>query len=199
MLVTQYLNPRLSGCLYQQAQPQLDPRQLVINDPPDAMRALNDQLMRQGIGSSYLTCLYGVLELRTGRVRMVRAGHTLPLISHADGSVEVIDDEGDFPLGLIEDTTFHAIERTLAPGARLCLYSDGITECENPTRDGEQFGLERLRTFLAAQARQPVAQATARFADVVREWAGPTARSFADDVSMLLIEYRGTVPPAPGE
>ena len=197
MIVTQYLNPRLSGCLYRQAQ--IDPRQLVINDPADAMRALNDQLLRQGIGSNYLTCLYGVLDLRNGRVRLVRAGHTLPLIGHADGSVEVIDDEGDFPLGLIEDTTFHVIERTLAPGARLCLYSDGITECENPARDGEQFGLERLRAFLAAQAHAPVAQATARFADVMREWAGQTTRSFADDVSMLLIEYSGPVPPAPGE
>ncbi|MFM2052933.1 MAG: hypothetical protein RL456_970 [Pseudomonadota bacterium] len=197
MIVTQYLNPRLSGCLYRQAR--LDHRQVVINDPADAMRALNDQLMRQGIGSSYLTCLYGVLDLRDGQVRMVRAGHTLPVVSHADGSIEVIDEEGDFPLGLIEDTDFHVIGFRLRPGSRLCLYSDGITECEGAGRGGEQYGLDRLCDFLRRHRPRPVAQVTGLFAEAMREWAGHASGPFADDVSMLLVEYQPQPATASGQ
>ena len=69
MIVTQYLNPRISGCLYQ---PQQLSSALVVNDPAATVRALNDQLMRQGIGSNYLTCIYGVLNRRTGKVRATR-------------------------------------------------------------------------------------------------------------------------------
>lgn len=187
MLVTQYLNPTLSGCLYRDTGHSA--RQGGFNDPADAMQALNDQLMRMGIGSSYLTCIYGVLDLRSGTVRLVRAGHTLPVVIDRDGRTEVLREEGDFPLGLIEGADFHSIELTLAPGARLCLYSDGITECEG--RDGEQYGLDRMMTFLHTANAQPVQSATQAFATEMHRWAGHTEGQFDDDVSLLLIEYVG--------
>jgi serine phosphatase RsbU (regulator of sigma subunit) len=80
------------------------------------------------------------------QIELINGGHVCPMIVRANGDVETVSD-GDMPVGLLEFARFHAILVTLAPGDRLVLLSDGISEAEDP--DGTQFGAEEMTQHLA--------------------------------------------------
>lgn len=93
----------------------------------------------------YFTLIYGVIDLTTGEGKLCQAGHPTPFIVTVDGSVRSAG-SGGAPVGLINHLSWADVSFSLAPGERLCLFSDGITECEN--RSGEQFGEARLQAWL---------------------------------------------------
>ena len=79
-------------------------------------------------------------------VELVNGGHVSPVIVHANGTVETLGD-GDLPVGLIEEATFHAQHAALAKGDRIVLLSDGISEAEDP--EGTQFGQAEMARHLS--------------------------------------------------
>jgi serine phosphatase RsbU (regulator of sigma subunit) len=86
--------------------------------------------------------------------------------------------DGDVPVGLLSDATFHAIPLTLPPGARLVLMSDGVTEAEDP--GGNQFVTTDMAPDLASpDPINAVFDAMRRFAQGVPP---------ADDCTMLVID-----------
>lgn len=83
-----------------------------------------------------------------------------------------------------EDATF-----TLRPGDRLCLYSDGITECENPQH--EQFGQARLESWLQRHVPSPLDAIFPALQEKLVGWRAEKQGdqvAMADDVSLLIIE-----------
>jgi phosphoserine phosphatase RsbU/P len=116
----------------------------------------------------------------------VRAGHTVPVIVRADGTTEILDEEGDMPVGLFDFADYHHLHCRLAPGDRLCLYADGVTECESPAE--VEYGVERLAAFLSAHQHDPLDALVHAFREAMRQWSGSDSDAFKDDVSMLLIE-----------
>jgi hypothetical protein len=88
--------------------------------------------------------------------------------------------------------------RGLQQGDRLCLYSDGISEqAQGPADSGEQFGTARLRDGLVSRGDLPPERAVEAVIDDLTGWA--ESMSFVDDVSIVLIEWRGgsAAPAAP--
>ena len=73
--------------------------------------------------------------------------------AEADGEVVELGTSG-LPLGLLSAAPFSVAHLDLEPGDLLCLYSDGITECEAP--DDEQYGMERFidssREFIGVES-----------------------------------------------
>ena len=193
MIVTQMLSPQFSGGIVQGAREA--PPGSPAASPAAVVQLLNTRLLEAGIGASYLTCIFGLLDQHSGRVRLVRAGHTLPVVVHPDGQVHAVE-EGDLPVGLFEAASYVDVELTLPLGARLCCYTDGVTECENP--QGEHYGLERLQAFLARTATQPAADMVRAFEHEIRHWAGGgEPADFQDDISMLVIEHVGSAGATP--
>ncbi len=75
----------------------------------------------------------------------VNAGQNPPLLRRADGSIERLGGTG-IALGMFEGSTYEAVETIVRSGDMLVLYSDGITEAENPAgQPFEESGLERVR------------------------------------------------------
>jgi len=70
----------------------------------------------------------------------------------------------------------------------LCLYSDGIIEQCDLAED-EQFGVERLRQSLSTRNGMAAEQVVGAVVDDLASWAGSEA--FIDDVSLVVIEWRG--------
>ena len=103
--------------------------------------------------TSYFTLIYGVIDPETGEGWLCQAGHPTPVIVNADSAVTSVGDGGP-PVGLIPDLSWEDVAFTLHPGDRLCLFSDGITECENVS--SEQFGTQRLERWLHEHGRLPV-------------------------------------------
>jgi sigma-B regulation protein RsbU (phosphoserine phosphatase) len=88
---------------------------------------------------------------------------------------------------MIDQASYEAHRLQLLPGARLFLYSDGITECVDAA--GREFGQPRLESLLGRQQGLPLATAGAELRQALLDWKGP-AEAFTDDVTFLALEYR---------
>jgi sigma-B regulation protein RsbU (phosphoserine phosphatase) len=154
--------------------------------PDMAAARLNQTILNEIRSDRYFTLGLGFLDLSTGRMRMVQAGHPHPLILRADGRIEMVG-SGGLPIGLGREATYSSFDVTFGPGDRMLIYSDGLPECTDP--DGmalEDAGLVRLVRENAALTGPDflagIEAGLARFAGT---------QAFPDDASAVLIDYRG--------
>ncbi|YCI31199.1 fused response regulator/phosphatase [Erwinia sp. PK3-005] len=138
---------------------------------------------------SYFTMVYGVLDLTSGEGRLCQAGHPTPLLVRANGEALAVG-EGGMPVGLMEGLSWDEQAFTLYPGDRLCLYSDGITECENPQH--QLFGLQRLEALLQQEAHTPLPELFPHVSTSLTAWQmqeESVAPAVTDDISLFVIEH----------
>ena len=152
-----------------------------VVSPADAIRELNSRF--QSKDDRYFTMIYGLIDIRTGRVRLAQAGHPSPVLIRTNGTLEVIGG-GGMPVGLWPKMDFDCPEFSVFPGDRLLVYSDGVTDCTNP--QGDPFGEDRLLTYLEKAASRPMDALLSGLDTEMRAWRG--AGDFGDDVSLLAIE-----------
>ncbi|HEX6590327.1 MAG TPA: PP2C family protein-serine/threonine phosphatase [Longimicrobiales bacterium] len=144
---------------------------------------LNTQICRHTPGSRFITLFYGVYTPATGALTYVNAGQNPPLLRRADGSIERLGGTG-IALGMFEHSTYDAITTSIGHGDLLVLYSDGVTEAENPAgQPFEEAGLERL---VAARG----GDAPAVFAPAILQAVEAHARDsrFTDDLTVLILK-----------
>ena len=156
--------------------------------PAGLVSALNDMMLDGPLTDVYLTMVYARLDFETHRLRLVQAGHPHPFLQRADGRIERVG-RGGLPVGVLEGARFDEIEVTLAPGDRLLIVSDGITDASGCR--GELLGEDGLRAIMQLNAPltghallESMCWSVAAFASGER----------ADDLSAVLIEH---LPPAP--
>src|SRR5919205_927308 len=98
----------------------------------------------------FVTCLYAILDPKSGSLRYANAGHDLPYLRHHGGSdAEELRARG-MPLGLMPNMPYEEKEAVLRVGDNALFYSDGLVEAHNPQR--EMFGFARLRALVAEHA-----------------------------------------------
>ena len=114
-------------------------------DPGVVLERVNEHLCPDMPAKMFVTCLYGVLDPTTGHFRFANAGHDLPYVKTAQGSVELR--ARGMPLGLMTGMKYEERETLLAPGDSLLLHSDGIVEAHDP--QGQMFGFPRLKELVA--------------------------------------------------
>ncbi|MDQ3484168.1 MAG: SpoIIE family protein phosphatase [Actinomycetota bacterium] len=149
-------------------------------DPAVVLERVNEHLCPDMPAKMFVTCLYGVLQPETGRFRFANAGHDLPYVKTAQGSVELR--ARGMPLGLMTGMEYEEKETVLAPGESLLLHSDGVVEAHD--QDGQMFGFPRLKQ---AVAHHPGGGELIELvlADL-REHTGPGAEQ-EDDITMLTL------------
>jgi sigma-B regulation protein RsbU (phosphoserine phosphatase) len=154
--------------------------------PNEVIEQLNAQFQMSADDSTYFTIVYGIFNIHTGMGSLTRAGHPTPLIIHANGETDRLDN-GGLPIGMVEDVQYENESFQLLAGSRICLYTDGITECER--HDGEQYGEDRLHAFLLEQQPHSLDQVLHQLQGVLEEWRGLARACFDDDVSILMLSY----------
>lgn len=161
-------------------------RFFVLRPPSEVARDLNDRLLADTGVEDYFTMAYATIDLRSGLVRMVQAGHPHPVIQRADGAIEFVG-QGGLPIGLLPQADYACFDLRLFPGDRMLLYSDGFTESEDGT--GEMLGEDGLVSMLKDQAGRggPEVLDDMFWSLSDREGGG----QMADDVSAVLLEYGG--------
>lgn len=154
--------------------------------PPDELAAaLNAVVLKELQTETYFTFAYADVDLVTGRVAMVQAGHPHPAVIRAGGRIDYLGN-GGLPVGLIDGASYERIEARLSPGDRLLILSDGMTEAVDPA--GVQLGQEGLSTIIARCHGLSGAAFLEGLCWHLGEYAGG---QFSDDVSGVLFEFHG--------
>ena len=112
----------------------------------DLAKRLNTQVVRHAPRSRFITLFVASYDARTGNLQFVNAGQTPPLLRRRNGAIERLA-TGGIALGMFEGSTYEAGHAHLEPGDAVIMYSDGITEAEDPA--GIPFDEEGLERTLA--------------------------------------------------
>jgi serine phosphatase RsbU (regulator of sigma subunit)/CHASE1-domain containing sensor protein/anti-sigma regulatory factor (Ser/Thr protein kinase) len=115
--------------------------------PGQVLEEANELMCAYIPPNTFVTCFYGVLEPKSGRLVYANAGHDLPYLRRRNDDTEEIRARG-MPLGLMPGMLYEEGEAVLAVGDDLLLYSDGLVEAHDPK--GEMFGFPRLQGLIEA-------------------------------------------------
>jgi GAF domain-containing protein len=148
-------------------------------------RAIDEAIDRQLPGAAFATAVLAEVDLPTGRLRYLNAGHPQPLIMRDGKVVKPLTGGGRPPLGL-GPSELTIAEEALQPDDWLVLYTDGITEARSGT--GEWFGLHRLVDFLRreAAAGHPPPETARRLVQAVLDHQ---QGALQDDATILLARW----------
>jgi serine phosphatase RsbU (regulator of sigma subunit) len=151
----------------------------------DQAGAIDDVISGSFPGSTFVTGVLAELDVASGRLRYVNAGHPAPLLLRDGRVVKELAGGRRLPFGL--DTAGMTVgEEVLQPGDWLALYTDGITEARNAA--GDWFGEARLVDFLTREiaAGEPPPETVRRLTKAVLEHQGGLLQ---DDASILLARW----------
>jgi serine phosphatase RsbU (regulator of sigma subunit)/CHASE1-domain containing sensor protein/anti-sigma regulatory factor (Ser/Thr protein kinase) len=115
--------------------------------PGQVLEEANELMCAYIPPNTFVTCFYGVLEPKSGRLVYANAGHDLPYLRRRNDDAEEIRARG-MPLGLMPGMLYEEGEAVLAVGDDLLFYSDGLVEAHDPK--GEMFGFPRLQGLIEA-------------------------------------------------
>jgi phosphoserine phosphatase RsbU/P len=152
-------------------------------DLPGAIVKANAFLADNNAGQLFATALYVAYDPRSGALEYCNCGHLPGLLRRPGGAVETLP-VGGLPVGLFEPMKLAVHTMQLRPGDLFFLYTDGVTEAEDP--DALQFGEDRLESLLAKRGHGARASHwIARVETAVREFA--RGRSQFDDITCLAL------------
>jgi serine phosphatase RsbU (regulator of sigma subunit) len=149
------------------------------------MEKLNRFLLDRTGGEKYATVFYSLLD-RNGQLSYVNAAHCPPLIVRANGERLELDANG-MPVGLVDTAEFPVLMQQLAPGDKVVIYTDGVTEAQNT--EGQFFGKRRLREIVEAHAKDTCAIIHDAIQAGVAAFTEGAPQS--DDITVLVVEFRG--------
>ena len=154
--------------------------------PGSVFTQTNEQLCEGNDAGLFVTAWMGVLEISTGKLIYVNAGHNPPLLRRADEKFEWLKSRPGFVLAGMEGVRYRENEMEMQPGDMLFLYTDGVTEATNANQ--ELFGEERLLETLNEQPKLPVSALLPKVKKSIDSFVGE-AEQF-DDITMLSLNYR---------
>ncbi len=152
--------------------------------PAEIVRFVNDNLAENNEQCTFVTLLCGIFDAATGEVAYCNAGNCPPLVLAPGATPQYEPLPKEPPVGVMPGLAYATHTLTLAPGAALVLYTDGITEAA--AADESFFGTERLRQ--TAAAIPPNADAHVIFDRILGEVTEFTAGApQSDDITLLVI------------
>jgi sigma-B regulation protein RsbU (phosphoserine phosphatase) len=151
----------------------------------DSAGVIDVLIDEHGGGERFATGILAELDLSTGRLRYLNAGHPAPLLLRDSHVVKQLD-QGRRVLFGVGDRQARVAEEWLQPGDRIVFYTDGITEARDT--EGHFFGVDRLVEHLerAAAARQPAPETLRRISHDVLDHQGGNLQ---DDATLLIAEW----------
>lgn len=155
-------------------------------DIAEVFTEANNGLCENNDAEMFVTAWLGSLDLRSGLLEYVNAGHNPPLLREKDGSFAYLRTRPNFILAGMEGTHYQKHQVQLAPGAQVFVYTDGVTEAANAAN--ELYGEERLEQVLNEQTGTPQALCTDVRAHIDAFVQGAEQ---SDDITMLCVTWYG--------
>lgn len=151
----------------------------------EVFTAANEKLCENNDANMFVTAWLGVLDLKTGAVEYVNAGHNPPLVK-TEGEFSYLKSRPGFVLAGMDGVRYRKNVLQLTPGDVIFLYTDGVTEAVDNKM--QLYGEDRLCTLLNNSDYPPERLCGAVKADV-DAFAGDAPQF--DDITMLALKYNG--------
>jgi len=158
--------------------------------PSHIVETMNENICEGNDNCMFVTLFVGVLDLRTGRLRYCNAGHESPYVQD-----KLLPCDPNLPVGVMPGMKFSEQVTDLVPGMTFFLYTDGLTEAENASR--EQFGRQRIDEVMTAMTSDFFRSITVNkgapqelieeMTAAVHQFVGDTEQS--DDLTMLAFKF----------
>src|SRR5918992_1381435 len=165
-----------------------------LDSPGEVLKRVNDVIVRDIPPNMFITCLYAILNLKSGLLRYANAGHDLPYrrrrrssSSTEAGGAEELRATG-MPLGLLPGMSYEEKEIVLDRGDSVLFYSDGLVEAHDPER--KMFGFPRLQGLVGAHRSDGPAMVNFLLSELARftgeEWEQE------DDITLVTLDRSET-------
>ena len=146
----------------------------------------NRVLAAYSVDCMFVTVFYAIYNTKTGLVHYTNAGHNPPYLLHADGTTKAMPRERNLMMGAFSQAEYKEGTLQLEQGDTLVMYTDGVTEAMNTTK--EEFGTERFEKILGSVAdkssQQIIEAVKAGIADFVND------AEQSDDITMLILKRK---------
>ena len=155
--------------------------------PAEIMEMANNLLYANNREEMFVTVWLGILEISTGILTTVNAGHECPAVAEADGTFSLIRDKHGVMAGIMENMKYRNETLQLKPNGKVFQYSDGLPEAMS--EEEELFGTDRIINALnqdpSLSPKEIIANVQSAVDDFVKD-----AEQF-DDLTMMCIQYFG--------
>jgi serine phosphatase RsbU (regulator of sigma subunit) len=163
-----------------------------LDSPGEVLKRVNDVIVRDIPPNMFITCLYAILNLKSGLLRYANAGHDLPYRRSSSSSTEAGGAEElratGMPLGLLPGMSYEEKEIVLDRGDSVLFYSDGLVEAHDPER--KMFGFPRLQGLVGAHRSDGPAMVNFLLSELARftgeEWEQE------DDITLVTLDRSET-------
>ena len=156
--------------------------------PPDeTVSRINALLCKDNDACMFVTLFVGRLELATGKLEYCNAGHPPIVVVRPDGSSEFLAAKRNVAAGALERYPYMQEMAAFAPGTRLLIYTDGVTEAEQT--DHTQYGEDRLLAFASAHAKEDPVDLVGSLIEEIDGFVAGAEQS--DDITALAVLVGG--------
>lgn len=154
-------------------------------EPAEMLGRVNAQLSEDNDECMFVTAFFGILDIASGELTYVNAGHNPTYLLTGNGALSPLPGSG-IAVGFSAKASYRSQSLVLAPGDRLFLYTDGVTEAFSTTR--ELFGEDRLEAMLRLGADLPLEDWMGSVLEAVDLFAAGAEPS--DDITCLALGFR---------
>ena len=149
----------------------------------EILTAVNARLCENNDEDMFVTAWIGILDTRDMKLQYTNAGHNFPVLQRRGETIELLEKKHGLFLAGMPKTKYRFDELQLAPGDRLLLYTDGVTEAHNES--GKLYGVERLLRVLHSASEK---ESEAVLKDILSDIRTFTkGKEQFDDITMVLL------------
>lgn len=158
----------------------------------EVFSAVNGQLCRSSVPKRFITMWSGILEVSTGKITYVNAGHNAPVLKRKNKKAEFLKNKSGLPIAAFcskkkSAGNYKEFETEIGKGDVLVLYTDGVTEAMNG--NSEMFGEQRLLELIDLYVSDE------KSAGEISSYIRRRVLSFSnnviqdDDITLLILKY----------
>jgi len=149
--------------------------------------AMNATLSQDNPQCMFVTLMICVLDMSKSQLQYVNGGHNKPLFGNPRNGFHYLEQPAGILVGINPQAVYQVATRYFNPGDMLILYTDGVTEANNPAQ--EEFTEPRLLAFINQQEEQAASSIVTKIRDAVHDFAAGAEQS--DDLTLLVLRYLG--------
>lgn len=151
----------------------------------DIIIRLNKALSANNHSCMFVTFFLGILDLNTGTVNYVNAGHNPPVMIKENGDLITMKSSGSVPLGIFEASEYNEQQIQMEPGDMIYTYTDGVNEAENSR--SQLFGDENMLETLKKNKNKTLREQITGMTEAIDAHVAGYPQS--DDITMLIVAF----------